>query len=474
MNNSGATTAFGATSTTIGNNLVTSAGTMDGGTSTITFTGGAGSISGANTKNFNNLVINAAAVITNTTGGNTNISNDYTNNGTFTQAAALTTTFNTGADGNHSFSGNGTTTFGNFTINGSNTVDAGSHNFSVVGASFTVTGTFTGNTSTVTFSGAVAQTILGNGTKNFSGLTINNANGVTVNDTTPAVDATVSGALTLTTNLTIATGAVVQQSGTSAGAADAIGTIRRTDLGVTARAFGNLNNTIAIDSGTPPTQMDVTLALVAPPDFTTSVTRTYTLTPTGGAGISATVKLHYLNAQLNGNTEAKLGLWKKVGGIWVVQGRTGAVDTVNKAVTLSGVSSFSDWTLADMADVSVTVTPTSVLEDSGTAMVYTFARTGGTTQALLVNFSVSGTATPPGGATPDYSQTGADTFTTTTGTVTIGVGSATATVNLTPIADTVVEPDETAVLTVTPGTTYNVVAPSVARERSQTMTPTCR
>jgi len=462
LNNAGATTAFGATSTTIGNNLVTSGGTMDGGTSTITFTGGAGSISGANTKNFNNLVINAGAVITNTTGGNTNISNDYTNNGTFTQAAALTTTFNTGADGSHSFSGNGTTTFGNFTINGSNTVDAGSHNFNVVGASFTVTGTFTGNTSTVTFNGAVAQTILGNGTKNFSGLTINNANGVTVNDTTPAVDASVSGALTLTTNLTIATGAVVQQSGTSAGAADAIGTIRRTDLGVTARAFGNSNNTIAIDSGTPPTQMDVTLALVAPPDFTTSVTRTYTLTPTGGAGISATVKLHYLNAQLNGNTEAKLGLWKKVGGIWVVQGRTGAVDTVNKAVTLSGVSSFSDWTLADMADVSVTVTPASVLEDSGTALVYTFARTGGTTQALTVNFSVGGTATPPGGATPDYSQTGADTFTTTTGTVTIGVGNATATVNLTPIADTVVEPDETAILTVTPGTTYNVVAPSAA------------
>lgn len=462
LNNAGATTAFGATSTTIGNNLVTSGGTMDGGTSTITFTGATGSISGANTKNFNNLVINSGAVITNTTGGNTNISNDYTDNGTFTQAAALTTTFNTGADGNHSFSGNGTTTFGNFTINGSNTVDAGSHNFNVVGASLTVTGTFTGNTSTVTLNGAVAQTILGNGTKNFSGLTINNASGVTVNDTTPVVDATVSGALTLTTNLTIAAGAVVQQSGTSAGAGDAIGTIRRTDLGVTARAFGNLNNTIAVDTGTAPTQMDVTLALVAPPDFTTSVTRTYTLTPTGGSGISATVKLHYLNAQLNGNTEAKLGLWKKVTGVWVVQGRTGAVDTVNKAVTLSGVSSFSDWTLADMADVSVTVAPASVLEDSGTALVYTFARTGGTTQALLVNFSVGGTATPPGGATPDYSQTGADTFTTTTGTVTIGVGNATATVSLTPTADTVVEPDETAILTVTAGTTYNVVAPSTA------------
>src|SRR5262245_50529993 len=183
--------------------------------------------------------------------------------------------------------------------------------FNVVGATFTVNGTFTGNTGTATFNGAVAQSILGSGDKNFAGLTINNANGVTVNDVATAVDASVSGALTLTTNLTIAAGAVLQQSGTSAGGADAIGTVRRTDLGVTARAFGNPFNTISIDSGTAPTQMDITLVMTAPPDFATSVTRTYTLTPTGGSGISSTVKLHYLDSQLNGNTETKLGLWKK-------------------------------------------------------------------------------------------------------------------------------------------------------------------
>jgi hypothetical protein len=461
LNNSGATTAFGATSTTIGSNLVTTAGTMNGGTSTITFTGNPGSISGANAKNFNNLVINNGAVVSNTTGGNTNISNEYTNNGTFTQAATLTTTFNTGADGNHSFSGSGTTTFGNVTINGSNTVDAGSHNFNVVGASFTVTGTFTGNTSTATFNGSAAQAILGNGTKNFAGLTSNNATGVTVNNTTPAVDASVSGALTLMTDLTVASGAILQQSGTSAGGADVLGTVRRTDLGTTARAFGNPNVSIAIDTGTAPTQMDIDLVKTAPGAFLTAVTRTYTLTPTGGAGISATVKLHYLNADLNGNTETKLGLWKDVAGVYVVQGRTGAVDTVNKAVSLSGVNSFSTWTLADIADVTVSVSPTSVLEDSGTAMVYMFSRTGPTTQSLLVNFSVGGTATPPGGATPDYGQTGADTFTTTTGTVTIPGGSATAAVNITPTTDTTVEPDETVILTLTEGT-YNIAVPSAA------------
>jgi len=53
------------------------------------------------------------------------------------------------------------------------------------------------------------------------------------------VDASVAGALTLTTDLTVASGAILQQSGTSLGAADVVGTVRRTDLGLTERAFGN-------------------------------------------------------------------------------------------------------------------------------------------------------------------------------------------------------------------------------------------
>ncbi|HSB09838.1 MAG TPA: HYR domain-containing protein [Blastocatellia bacterium] len=389
LNNSGATTAFGATSTTIGGNFVTTAGTMNGGTSTITFTGNPGSISGASAKNFNNLVVNAGAVITNTTGGDTNIANDYTNNGSFTQAAGLTTTFVTGADGNHSFSGGGTTTFGIFTINGSNTVDAGSHNFSVVGATFTATGNFTGSTSTATFNGSVAQQITGDGAKNFGGLTINNASGVTLNNGAGAVDASVSGALTLTTDLTIALGAILQQSGTSAGAADALGTVRRTDLGAAAKAFGNPNVTISVDAGTAPNPMDVTLAKMAPPDFTTSVTRTYTLTPTGGSGISATVKLHYLNSELNGNAEAKLVLWKKIASTWTPQGRTGVVDTVNKAVTLTGVTSFSDWTLAavDPPTISKAFTASTIQLNGTTTLSFTITNPNATTGLTGVSFT---------------------------------------------------------------------------------------
>ena len=52
------------------------------------------------------------------------------------------------------------------------------------------------------------------------------------------------------------------------------------------------------------------------------------------------------------------------------------------------------------------VAPSSVDEDGATNLVYTFTRTGDTTGALTVNFTIGGTAT----FNTDYTQTGAATF----------------------------------------------------------------
>jgi hypothetical protein len=115
----------------------------------------------------------------------------------------------------------------------------------------------------------------------------------------------------------------------------------------------------------------------------------------------------------------------------------------------------------DDADVSVTVSPAAVAEDGATNLVYTFTRSGFTAGALTVNFSVGGTATF--GASPnDYTVTGATSFTTTTGSVTFAAGSSTAQVTVDPEADTTVEPDETVVITLTPGASYNAVSPDSA------------
>ncbi|HSB12623.1 MAG TPA: Calx-beta domain-containing protein [Blastocatellia bacterium] len=114
--------------------------------------------------------------------------------------------------------------------------------------------------------------------------------------------------------------------------------------------------------------------------------------------------------------------------------------------------------LNDDTEVTVAVSPASTLEDGAGNLVYTFTRTGVTTGALTVNFSVGGTAT----FATDYTQTGADTFTPSAGTVTIGAGNATATVTVDPSADTTVEPDETVILMVTSGTGYNIGVPDTA------------
>lgn len=100
--------------------------------------------------------------------------------------------------------------------------------------------------------------------------------------------------------------------------------------------------------------------------------------------------------------------------------------------------------------VSVAVSPSSALENSGSAMVYTFTRTGSTTSSLTANYTVGGSAT----AGTDYPST--------TGTVTFAASSPTATVSITPTGDTTVEPDETVTLTVGAGSGYTVGAPAAA------------
>ncbi|MCE2663336.1 MAG: right-handed parallel beta-helix repeat-containing protein, partial [Microcystis sp. 53602_E8] len=90
--------------------------------------------------------------------------------------------------------------------------------------------------------------------------------------------------------------------------------------------------------------------------------------------------------------------------------------------------------------------PSSVTEDGTANLVYTFTRTGVTTDALTVNYTLGGTAT----LNTDYTRTG------TTNTVTFAANSSTATVTVDPTADTTVESNETVALTLASGTGYTV------------------
>lgn len=94
--------------------------------------------------------------------------------------------------------------------------------------------------------------------------------------------------------------------------------------------------------------------------------------------------------------------------------------------------------------VSVRSMVTSTLENSGQAVPVTFSRTGSTAASMVVNYTLTGTATN----TTDYTTLG--------GTITIPAGAASAVVNVTPVDDSLSEPLETVKLNVTANAAYLV------------------
>jgi hypothetical protein len=125
---------------------------------------------------------------------------------------------------------------------------------------------------------------------------------------------------------------------------------------------------------------------------------------------------------------------------------TGTGYTVGTTTAVTGTINNDD------TNVTLAVSPASVTENGTTNLIYTFTRSGVTTNALTVNYTVGGTAT----FNTDYTQTGAASFTSTTGTVTFTANATKATVIVDPTADTTVEPDETVILTLATGTGYTV------------------
>ncbi|HEY9692384.1 MAG TPA: Calx-beta domain-containing protein [Oculatellaceae cyanobacterium] len=116
-------------------------------------------------------------------------------------------------------------------------------------------------------------------------------------------------------------------------------------------------------------------------------------------------------------------------------------------LTLQGISGTDSTNVVTLA-----IAPASVNEDGTANLVYTFTRSGATSNALTVSYTVGGTAT----FNTDYTQIGAPSFTATTGTITFAAGVSTATLTIDPKADTTIETNETVALTLAAGTGYAV------------------
>ncbi len=225
------------------------------------------------------------------------------------------------------------------------------------GAALTVPGgaTFTTTGSTVVFNGTAAQQAAGIA---YNNLTINNTIGTNVTGVTLTGNATVNGALALTSS-DLNTGAfTLSQPNTTAstGVSDVIGTITRTAaFGTTTITFGNPNNRITFAAaGTKPTSLTVVLAKVPPATYAAAVQRNYTISQTGTNTSTATLRLRYLDPEVTGfNTEATLNLrrLRNPGDQhWVAQ-IPGTVDTANNHVesaTVAPADLPTQWTFSSL------------------------------------------------------------------------------------------------------------------------------
>jgi hypothetical protein len=264
------------------------------------------------------------------------------------------------------------TVAGNLTINSGGTIQPNNqfgtnvHTLNVKG-NFSNGGTFTtvdsSDSIVVVMNGSVAQTISGSNAPSFQNLTINNTAGVSL-----TANATVNGVLTLTTDLnTGANTLTLGSAATSAGAGDVIGNVSRTTIANgTTYDFGNGNVELTFTSGTPPTSMVVNLVKGSSP-FTGAVSRQYTLTPTGGSGYAATVRLRYLETELGTNVETALNMYRYNSGTstWDLQAPT-TRDSVNNWVEKTGVTTFSPWALGTSSPTAVTLSTFSADGDSNT------------------------------------------------------------------------------------------------------------
>jgi len=234
------------------------------------------------------------------------------------------------------------------------------------GATFTTTG------STVIFNGTAAQQAAGIA---YNNLTINNTTGTFVTGVTLTGNATVNGALALTSS-DLDTGAfTLTQPNTTAstGVSDVVGTIARTGgpfALATPLTFGNPNNIITFTAGASrPTTMTVTMAKAPPATYAVAVARNYTITPTGGAGYTATLRLHYRDAELNGNDETSIPNFNlRRGPSWnaVIPTARNTAGADDNWLESNAVTQFSQWTFANLVPTASGGTVTGrIVDDNG-------------------------------------------------------------------------------------------------------------
>ena len=323
-------------------------------------------------------------------GGDLKVQGNFTNNGTFTPNNRAVF-FEGGATQTVNAS-SGSLSMPYVRINKSGgTVQLGNTDLTTLGPSGGNSITFTGSTSTLSINGRTltlgatlgtppaGSGFVGSSTSTLS-LQDGGTNGamgtfaftgdlnlgtLTINRTGTSPSATLGSNLTVNSTLNLTSGDIntganvieMPSGATSTGTGDVVGNVRRTGFTngpalTNAKSFGNPNNQISFQTGTAPADITVNLAKSVPTGtgfgYPGAVQRTYTITPNGGSGFTATLRLHYLDAELNGNTEALLDFWRFNGTVWqrIIKTPIVGQDLTNNWIESNLVTQFSPWTLA--------------------------------------------------------------------------------------------------------------------------------
>lgn len=234
---------------------------------------------------------------------------------------------------------------GNMTIATSTTLATGSNTINV-GGNWANSGTLTAGTSTVTFNGNSSALI--SGTNTFSTLVVNKNSSslfVLLAANTSTTNATITAGFLRTATFTLTI------TGNRSGNGYIFGNIRRqlTFATGTAYAFEGPDNTITFSSVSSVTEITVSVFdATAVSDYPSgsSINRYYNISIPSGT-YNATLRLHYTDAELNGNNESTMDMRSFTSGSWTLRTKT-ANSTTNNYLEKSGLTSIATrWTIAD-------------------------------------------------------------------------------------------------------------------------------
>jgi hypothetical protein len=252
------------------------------------------------------------------------------------------------SNGNTKTASGSITTTHDITIGTGTTFNPSSYSIYIYG-DWTNNGTFNPATSTVEFLGPAIGYI--NGATTFNILTSNTANATTQ----LFLNNNISAATVNMTNGIIRTGSnTLTITGTRTGPGFIFGNIQRTHAFTTgvAYAFEGPENTITFSSVSSVNSVTVSVVQGGIGDFPFggSISRVYNITVPSGT-YTATLRLHYEDGELNGNSESSMALWRYNGSAWGSVGKTGN-STISNYVEQSGLTNITNrWTCSDDGNV---------------------------------------------------------------------------------------------------------------------------